>query len=263
MPEKGLAVVVVLNSVLGVLGCSSTGIWKKGFLVGLTGRLLGGWLNLLLLLLLLKRLLLLLPPLPRFRCPCKMSDFTLGFLPSGLTSGPRLKSNPAALPWPLLNSLISFRLSSSSGETNLTSFWSNSTRLPCLLPCCGLGKVLKLLLVGLRSPWSDLTLGGFPSGLTFGSWNRFLFLLFLFFFLLGELIPLIGLLIGRRFPPTANLFLPLLTLLPPLTPLLLLEGGGRGRRVVVMPIGMAVVETGGDDCGGRNPFCSSPAKRFP
>ena len=145
----------------------------------------------------------------------------------------------------------------------MTSFWSNSTRLPCLLPCCGLGKVLKLLLVGLRSPWSDLTLGGFPSGLTFGSWNRFLFLLFLFlflfllFFLLGELIPLIGLLIGRRFPPTANLFLPpLAPLPPPLTPLC-----GGGRRVVVIPIGMAVVETGGG--GGRNPFCSSPAKRFP
>ena len=67
------------------------------------------------------------------------------------------------------------------------------------------------------------------------------------FFLLGELIPLIGLLIGRRFPPTANLF--------PLA----LKGGG--RRVVVIPIGMAVVETGGG--GGRNPFCSSPAKRFP
>ena len=246
----GLAVVVVLNSVLGVLGCStSTGIWKKGFLVGLTGRLLGGALNLF--------PPLLLPPLPRFRRPCTMSDLTLGFLPSGLTSGPRLKSNPAALPWPLLKALISFRLSSSSpsGETNLTSFWSNSTLLPCLFPpcCCGLGKLL-LGLLGPRSPWSDFTLGGFPSGLTFGSWNLFLFL-FLFFFLLGELIPLMGRLIGRRFPPTANLFLPPLTAPPPLN--------GGGRRVVVIPMGMAVVDTGGDGGGGRNPFCSSPAKRFP
>ena len=233
---NGLAVVVVLNSVRGVRGCStSSGIWKKGFRVGLTGRLLGG------------DALNLLPPLPRFLCPCRMSDLTLGFLPSGLTSGPRLKSKPAALPWPLLNALISFRLSSSSsGETKLICSWSNSTLLPCLLPppppCCGLGKLLRPPL-GRRSPWSDLTLGGFPSGLTLGSWKRFL-PLFLFFFLLGELIPLMGLLIGRRFPPTANLF--------PLA----LKGGG--RRVVVIPIGMAVVET-----GGRNPFCSSPAKRFP
>ena len=77
-------------------------------------------------------------------------------------------------------------------------------------------------------------------------------------------MPLMGRLMGRRLPPTANLFLSPLSLLlslflcaPEMSLALTL-----GRRVVVMPIGMAVVETGNGG-GGRNPFCSSPAKRFP
>ncbi len=175
------------------------------------------------------------PPLNRillFRA-ARIFDLTLGFLPSGRTSGPgkaSLSDVSKKSPGPEMSlSPTSAAGVGSVGLTNLIFFLGFLTRLPCLFLGFSPNRFLWRFLAR-----SDLTLGGRPSGLTWGCLKAGLCGL-------PRLSKDVNLLVDLLL---LNLFFFLL-----LAKMFDLTLGGR-LVVVVTPMGIAVVEDGGGGLKG-------------
>lgn len=175
----------------------------------------------------------------------KMLDLTLGGLPSGLTSGPGkalLSDWKLTAPGPLMSLEIGLLL----GDTNLIFVLGVSTRFPTLCLGLFLNRPLPLFFR------FDLTLGGRPSGLTWGCLNCG----FLGRPRLSKLVKLFfGLFLNRfRF-----CFSPLFLFAAKMFDLTL---GGLLVVVVVTPIGMAVVDEGGGGLSGLTVFPVSSSSSY-